>query len=31
MSLPDTPFQHFDARFRRMVIDTAQVDRLYHG
>ncbi|MBP1316077.1 MULTISPECIES: SMP-30/gluconolactonase/LRE family protein [Herbaspirillum] len=31
MSLPDTPFQHLDPRFRRMVIDTAQVDRLYHG
>lgn len=31
MSMPDTPFQHFDPRFRRMVIDTTTLDRLYTG
>ena len=31
MSLPESPFRHLDDRFRRMVIDTARLDRLYTG
>lgn len=31
MSTPDSPFQHLDPRFRRMVIDTARLDCLHTG
>jgi len=31
MSLPASPFLHCDDRFRRLVIDTARLDRLHTG